>query len=48
MSEELEQKSNIMAALRYPIMVVVALIAAVIVLSIFVMPQFIKYTATQN
>ncbi|MDD4940886.1 MAG: type II secretion system F family protein [Candidatus Omnitrophica bacterium] len=42
MAEELEQKSNIMTALRYPIMVVVALIAAVIVLSVFVMPQFIK------
>ena len=42
MAEELEQKSNIMAALRYPIMVVISLIAAVIVLSIFVMPQFVK------
>lgn len=42
MAEELEQKSNIMTALRYPIMVVAALIVAVIVLSVFVMPQFIK------
>jgi len=42
MSEELEQKGNIMAAMRYPIMVVIALIVAVIVLSIFVMPQFIQ------
>ncbi|MFA5099675.1 MAG: type II secretion system F family protein [Candidatus Omnitrophota bacterium] len=42
MAEELEQKSNIMAALRYPTMVVISLIVAVIVLSIFVMPQFIK------
>jgi len=42
MAEELEQKSNIMAALRYPIMVMISLVVAVIVLSIFVMPQFIK------
>jgi type IV pilus assembly protein PilC len=42
MAEELEQKSNIMAALRYPTMVVISLVVAVIVLSIFVMPQFIK------
>jgi type II secretory pathway component PulF len=42
MAEELEQKSNILSALRYPAMVVIALIVAVIVLSIFVMPQFIK------
>jgi type IV pilus assembly protein PilC len=42
MAEEQEQKSNIMAALRYPIMVVISLVVAVIVLSVFVMPQFIK------
>jgi type II secretory pathway component PulF len=42
MAEEQEQKSNIMAALRYPIMVVIALVVAIIVLSIFVMPQFAK------
>jgi type IV pilus assembly protein PilC len=42
MAEELEQKSNISAALRYPIMVVISLFVAVIVLSVFVMPQFIK------
>jgi type II secretory pathway component PulF len=42
MAEEQEQKGNIMAALRYPIMVVISLVVAVIVLSVFVMPQFIK------
>jgi type IV pilus assembly protein PilC len=42
MAEEQEQKGNIMAALRYPIMVVISLFVAVIVLSVFVMPQFIS------
>jgi type IV pilus assembly protein PilC len=42
MAEELEQKTNIMTAMRYPIMVVISMLVAVIVLSIFVMPQFIK------
>ena len=42
LEDDLETHSNIMAAMRYPIMVVIALIVAVIVLSIFVIPQFAK------
>ncbi|MDD5729564.1 MAG: type II secretion system F family protein [Candidatus Omnitrophica bacterium] len=42
LEEDLETRTNMMAALRYPIMVVFALIAAVCVLSIFVVPQFAK------
>jgi len=45
LEEDMETRTNIMAALRYPIMVVVALIAAVLVLSIFVIPQFAKIYA---
>lgn len=37
-----ETRANIMAALRYPIMVVVAMLIAVMVLSVFVIPQFAK------
>lgn len=42
MEEEEETRSSVSTALRYPIMVVVALFVAVIVLSLFVMPQFAK------
>jgi type II secretory pathway component PulF len=35
-------RSNVQAALRYPIMVVIALVVAVVVLSVFVIPQFAK------
>ena len=42
LEEEEETKTGIKSALRYPVMVVIALFAAVIVLSVFVMPQFIK------
>lgn len=42
LEDDLETRTNIEAAMRYPIMVVVALIIAVIVLSVFVIPQFAK------
>ncbi len=42
LEEEQETKAGIKTALRYPIMVIVALFAAIFVLSVFVMPQFIK------
>jgi type II secretory pathway component PulF len=45
LEEDMETRTNIMAALRYPIMVVVALIVAVFVLSVFVIPQFAKIYA---
>lgn len=48
LEEDMETRTNIMAALRYPIMVVVALIVAVLVLSIFVIPQFAKIYADAN
>ncbi len=41
-----ETRTNITAALRYPIMVVIALIVAVVVLSVFVIPQFAKIYAS--
>ena len=37
-----DTRTNIMAALRYPIMVVFAMVVAVMVLSVFVIPQFAK------
>jgi len=48
LEEDMETHTNIMAALRYPIMVVIALIVAVLVLSIFVIPQFAKIYADAN
>ncbi|HRZ14942.1 MAG TPA: type II secretion system F family protein [Candidatus Omnitrophota bacterium] len=42
LEEDQETRQNIMTALRYPIMVVIALIAAVVVLSVAVIPQFAK------
>ena len=42
LEDDAETKSNISAAFRYPIMVVVAMVIAVIVLSVFVIPQFAK------
>ena len=39
---DFETRTNIMAVLRYPIMVIVAMVLAVIILSIFVVPQFAK------
>jgi type II secretory pathway component PulF len=48
LEDDMETRSNISAALRYPIMVVIALIAAVIVLTVFVMPQFSKMYADAN
>lgn len=35
-------RSNVQAALRYPVMVMIALVVAVVVLSVFVIPQFAK------
>jgi type IV pilus assembly protein PilC len=40
LEDDYETQKNIMSALQYPIMVVVALIIAVVVLSVFVVPQF--------
>jgi len=40
LEEDMENQSNISAAMRYPIMVVIAMIVAVVVLSVFVIPQF--------
>ena len=42
LEEEQETKMGIKSALRYPVMVVIALIVAVVVLSVFVLPTFIK------
>lgn len=42
LEDDLETRTSIMSALRYPIMVVVALFVAVFVLSVFVIPQFAK------
>ena len=40
LEEDMENRSNISAAMRYPIMVVIAMFVAVVVLSVFVIPQF--------
>ncbi len=40
LESDMENRSNISAALRYPIMVVIALVIAVVVLTVFVIPQF--------
>lgn len=45
LEDDFETNTNIMAALRYPIMVLISLFVAVMVLSVFVMPQFIKIYA---
>ena len=42
LEEEDETKNSIKGAMQYPTMVVIALFAAVFVLSVFVMPQFTK------
>lgn len=42
LESDYETRSNIMAVLRYPIMVIVAMVIAVMILSIFVVPQFAK------
>ena len=42
LEEEEETRSNIKSAMRYPIMVIVALIVAVFILSVLVIPQFAK------
>ncbi|MGE5307487.1 MAG: type II secretion system F family protein [Deltaproteobacteria bacterium] len=42
LEEEMENKSHISAALRYPLMVVIAMVIAVIVLSLAVIPNFAK------
>ncbi len=48
LENDMETRSNISAAMRYPIMVVIALIIAVIVLTVFVIPQFSKMYADAN
>ena len=45
MEEEEETRTNIKSAMRYPIMVVFALIIAVFILSVLVIPQFAKIYA---
>jgi len=42
LEDDMEMHTNISSAMRYPIMVVIALMVAVVVLSIFVIPQFAK------
>lgn len=42
LEDDFETRHSISAALQYPIMVIIALITAVIVLSVFVVPQFAK------
>lgn len=39
---DFETRTNIITVLRYPIMVIIAMVLAVIILSIFVIPQFAK------
>ncbi len=45
LEEERETKAGIKTALRYPIMVIIALFVAMFVLSVFVVPQFAKIYA---
>ena len=42
LEDDHKTRSDVSAALRYPIMVVVAMVAAIIILSVFVIPQFSK------
>lgn len=42
LEDDFETRANINAAMRYPIMVVIALFVALFVLSVFVIPQFAK------
>jgi len=48
LENDMETRSNISAALRYPIMVVIALVIAVVVLTVFVIPQFSKMYSDAN
>jgi type II secretory pathway component PulF len=48
LEDDMETRSNISAAMRYPIMVVIALIIAVVVLTVLVIPQFSKMYADAN
>lgn len=48
LEDEMENKTNIISALRYPVMVVIAMIIAVIVLSTMVIPQFARIYETAN
>ncbi|MFH0827912.1 MAG: type II secretion system F family protein [Candidatus Omnitrophota bacterium] len=48
LEDDMETRANISAALRYPLMVVIALIIAVIVLTVFVIPQFTRMYASAN
>jgi len=40
LSDDQETRKNVMGALQYPIMVVIAMVIAVLILSVLVMPQF--------
>lgn len=48
LEEEHETMTSMKTALRYPVMVIIALFAAVYVLSVFVMPQFSKIYSGMN
>lgn len=48
LEEENETRTSIKAALRYPIMVMIALFVAVFILSVFVVPQFTKIYIGMN
>jgi type II secretory pathway component PulF len=48
LEQDMETNTNIMAAMRYPIMVVIALVVAIFVLSVFVIPPFAKIYAEAN
>jgi type II secretory pathway component PulF len=45
LEDDMENRTNISAAMRYPVMVVIALLIAVVVLTVFVIPQFSKMYA---
>jgi type II secretory pathway component PulF len=48
LEEDQETRAGIKSALRYPVMVIIALFVAVFVLSVFVIPQFAKIYAGMN
>jgi type II secretory pathway component PulF len=46
LEDDMETRTNISAAMRYPIMVVIALVIAVVVLTVLVIPQFSQMYAS--
>jgi type II secretory pathway component PulF len=48
LEDDMETRTNISAAMRYPIMVVIALVIAVVILTVMVIPQFSKMYASAN